>query len=820
MDSNKLCFGIDFGTTNSCISIWHNNEPIIIEDFEGSNIIPTVIELQDNKKIIGKEAYNRKEIFEKMDIDTSTIYEIKKLIGKKFSDLKEEEINLIGYSLSSDDSDKIILLNKYYVEEIITHLFMSFKHFSNEFLSKKFKQDLNISNAIITVPARFNDNQREVIKMCATNAGFNVIRLLNEPTSASLAYGVGFVNKNEEKKIVVFDLGGGTLDISILNIFDNNYEVLGSSGNSSLGGSNFDIKIMEYCIKKFIENNKLKHEEVTENISEKSLQKLKYLSEKAKISLSDNLHTKIIINDFYDNLNLEIKLSREEFNTICKDLISLMLKPMNELLIMCELEKTDIDEIIMVGGMTKMPIVRQNVELFFNNKELNDSIDPDNVVSIGSALYGHMLISEENIEDKLLLIDRTSLSIGLETSGGIMDILIPRGSIIPIKKVKKYTTDTDFMENITIKIFEGERKFTKDNFLIGEFVLTGIEKKKRGIPEIQITFFIDHNGIIKIKAEDLNNTLNKKTIQINGNKQNLNQEQIDKIIESAKMMDSIDRVDKMKKQSYHLLIDNSKKILENIQNENLKADDETKQTIIKNVSEVLEWIQNTKYDEIDVDKYKELINNFNLNYSIFLIHNEPIIQLKESNENEDVGVKIYEDEEYIKKYPEQVEYVRNIIFEYSKYKNHFEILQMEENSQEQIDSIKNLLKLISELIEYSDNFLVNFFISKALYDEFVSSNCNKIYEMDVYFKEELDKYEMKWNTLYKLDQLLNVTEQQLLDKLESLEEIPENEEEMENINNKLSIILEYQKQIYSIKNKYIEYNEEELLKIFMIVSNL
>jgi len=818
MDSNKLCFGIDFGTSNSCISIWYNNEPIIIEDFEGTNIIPTVIELQDNKKIIGKEAYNRKEIFEKMEINNSTIYEIKKLIGKNYSDLNEDELNMIGYNISPDENDKIIILDKYYVEEVITHIFMSFKHFSNDFLSKKFKQDIDISNAIISVPARFNDNQRELIKRCAINSGFNVIRLLNEPTSASLAYGVGFTNKNDDQKIVVFDLGGGTLDISILQIYDNNYEVLGSSGNSNLGGSNFDIKIMEYCVKTFIEDNKLEYSKVINELSEKSIQKLKYLSEKAKISLSDNLHTKIIINNFYENLNLEVKINREQFNTLCKDLISLMLKPMNELLFLCELDKNDIDEIILVGGMTKMPIIRQNIELFFNNKELNNSIDPDNVVSIGSAIYGYMLINQETIEDKLLLIDRTSLSIGLETSGGIMDILIPRGSIIPIKKIKKYTTDTDDMESITIKIFEGERKFVKDNFLIGEFTLTGIEKKKRGIPEIQITFYIDHNGIIKIKAEDLNNTLNKKTIQINGNKQNLNQEQIDKIIENAKTMDSIDRIDKMKKQSHYLLIDNSRKILENIQNENLKVENETKETIIKNINEILEWIKNVKYDEIDVEKYKELIDNFNLNYSIFLIHNEPIIELKESNEKEDIGVKIYEDEEYIKLYQDQVNYTRNIIVEYTEYKNYFQYLCINMEDEEQLTYINKLLSSIISVLEFSDQFLINFFISKDINDEYVQNNCNTIYELDIEYKNMFGHYEYKFNLLYKLDKLLNDREQSLFNKLEKLEETEENNEEINSINNKLDIILELQKQVYSYKNKYEEYTNEQLQKLINLIS--
>lgn len=718
MNLENICLGIDFGTTNSCISFWHNNNPIIIKDDNESDIIPTVIEIFENKKIIGHEAYKRKEIFEKLLYDNFVVYEIKKLIGKKYSELDEKYTNLLAYELGTDENDNIMIVyndKKYYVEEIVTHIFMSFYCLIQNYLYEKYNLEENVKNVIISVPARFNDNQREFIKRCAKNSNFNVIRLLNEPTAASLCYGIGKNNLKEEK-VIVFDFGGGTLDISLMRIFENDYEVLGSSGNGNLGGSDFDGKIMEYCIEKFIEENEIEFETFYDNITDQNIQKLKYLSEKSKISLSDNLKTKIIIEDFYNQKKLSVEITRENFNFICKDLISLMIKPINELLNICEISKDLIDQVVMVGGMTKVPVIINNVELYFQ-KEINCSIDPNTVVSIGASRYGYTLLNKKDIDDRLLLIDRTSLSLGLETSGGIMDIFIKRGTIIPVKKIKKYTTDTDDMEEIIIKIFEGERKFTKDNELLGEFKLTGIEKQKRGIPEIQITFCIDHNGIINVNAEDLNNTLNKKSLRILGNKQNLNEEELSKIIENAKLMDKQDRINKEKKQSHRNIIYECEKILNNLNNKELKADDETKQKVIQNINELLDWIKNTDYEKIDLEKYKNIRKEFKHNYSIFLIHDEGSIKnyktKEEIDDNDMNGVKIYDDEENIKKYKTQLNYMKSIMEEYDMILNNLKKLKDEDfvievNEDENIVDLNDTYEIIDniEIIDKKEDEII------------------------------------------------------------------------------------------------------------------
>jgi molecular chaperone DnaK (HSP70) len=896
MDFDNMAFGIDFGTSQSTISVWYKNEAIIIQDITGINTIPTVIEFIDNtKKIIGSEACHHKKIFETLNINSFIVYEIKKLIGKRYSDLTEEEINLLAYKLKPDSDDNILIVNndkEYYIDEVITHIFMSFYNYSNKFLSEKFNTEIEIKNAIITVPSRFSDNQRELIKRCAINANFNVLRLINEPTSASLCYGIG-KNISNEQNVLVFDFGGGTVDISLMKIFENNYEVIGSSGNSNLGGSDFDRRIMEFCIQTFIKKNEIDAENFLENVLENNLQKLKYLSEKAKISLSEVLKTQIIIDDFYEDKQLKVPLTRDDFNFITRDLISLLIKPIDELLSICEMDKKDIDEIVIVGGMTKMPSVYNNIELYFG-KELNNSIDPNTAVSIGASIYGHMLLNKSDIENKLLLIDKTSLSMGIEVSGGIMDVIIKRGSIVPIKKVKKYTTDTDDMESITIKIFEGERKFTKDNFMVGEFILSNIEKAKRGIPEIQITFSIDYNGIIKIKAEDLNNTLNKKSIQITGNKQNLSEEQMDKIIENAKLMDKRDRLDKTKKMFHFNLIDDSKKILDNIKNDELKIENDTRDIIINNITEVLLWLQNTKYEEIDIDKYKDTINEFKAKYSIFLIHNNTsTFNVKTANEQEkngedSFGVKIYDDEVNIKKYEKQVLYIRNILEEYNNIKYKLNKLQdvdfipdddikqnfnycvledkiefinndinnlknkvitnelllvkstvneLSENNKEYAediiknmenknknknknkkvnkdDIIEHLKKLCNSVCEKSSNLLTEFFTTNILTDEMVNKYVNELYEKDCHYKNEFDIYEENFDIVLKIQNIIDIKECVLLRLLEN------NDADEQYINNKLEILLEYQKIIHTIKNKYSgyeEYNIEYLKKVLGIL---
>ena len=825
-DYNNLCLGIDFGTTNSCLSVWYKNKAVIISDYENSQVIPTVIEITENKKIIGKEAYLRKNIFEKTNTEFNTkstflVYEIKKLLGKKYSDLTQSQIDILAYTIIADEFDNIQIFdsitNKYYYpEEITTHLFMSFKLRAEMFLSTKFNSNITIINVVLSVPAYFNKIQREIVKKCAENGGFKVLRLINEPTAAALCYGLGKNLNNSNKNIIVYDLGGGTLDVSCLYISNGVYEVLGSCGNNNLGGSDFDKKIMEYAITEFINEYKLDKDLFIDKINENSLQKLKYLAEQTKISLTNNLNTKLKIKNFFENNDLSVSVSREKFNELTEDLIRLAVKPLHDVLAICELEKEQISEIIMVGGMTRIPIIRYSVERFFN-KDVNCSIDPDIVVSIGASIQGYMLTSNSDVEDKLLLVDRTSLSIGLEISGGIMDFLIPRGTIIPVKKTRKYTTDTDYSEWIPIKIYEGERKLTKDNFLIGDFILSGIEKEKRGIPEIQITFEIDTDGIIKIKAEDLKNPLNKKIIQVSGNKQNLSQEELDKIIENAKKMDQSDRLDKMKKESYLSLIDSSNRILENINSSEVKLDNTIKSNISSNIKEILDWITQQNYADITQDKYKELLHDYKMNYSIYLIQNNtPIINLESANEDDNKGIEIYDDETNTKKYIEQIKYFRTIIDNYETINKQMKIYTFMDSGNLEKNEIKkellnNLSILFTDLYDYANDILVKLFIERNLTDELVNEYCTKMNKLDSEFNELFDNLDKEYNIINKLIDKIKEKENLYLLQLDNIQN--EESEEYKTTCKKLDIIIDFDSWIYKINNGYIQYEYSKITEI-------
>ena len=818
-DHNKLCLGIDFGTTNSCLSIWHDYKNIIITDIDGSDIIPTLIEINTEKKIIGKEAFLRKEIF-KDNKDIFLIYEIKKLLGKKFSEINKNNMNLLSYDLICDDEDNIIIFDKnnnikYYPQEIAIHIFMSFKLKAESFLSKHFNNEIIINDVVISVPAYFNKNQREIIKNSAENSGFNVLRLINEPTAAAICYGLG--KNTDNLNIIVFDFGGGTLDVSLLNINNGVYEVIGSCGNNNLGGSDFDLKIMEYCLDKFIENNKLPKDNFIKKISNNNIHKLKMLSEQAKISLSDNNNTKIKIEKFYEDIDLFIEINRDTFNEIINNLLLIIIKPINDLLELCDIEKDNINEIIMVGGMTKMPIIRYNIENFFN-RNVNYSINPDNVVSIGAAIHGFMINNKNSIDDKILLIDRTSLSVGVETSGGIMDVLISRGSIIPIKKTKKYSTDQDYVDSIDIKIFEGERKFTKDNFLIGDFSLTGIEKQKRGIPEINITFSIDSNNIIKVTAEDINNPLNKKCIQVSANKQNLSEEKIQEIINNANILNEKDKIDKFKKESYLSILDDSLKILENINTSTIKIPSNIKDDIINNLNEIINWLKNTNYNDIGMSKYKEILHDYKINYSIYLLQNSSETNELESSNELDQGVEIFEDNETIIKYKQTIELFRNIIDEYDNIKKQIKITKLMNNNNISEENFNNIEKLFNDVYNFTSDNLLNFYINKDFKDEKIKELENKLKNSDLKFKDVFNTYNKEFNILNNILSKIKNKEDNLINSLENINDV--NSNEFKNINNKLEIILEIEANIYKINNGYIKPDFNKLNNFIEIIEKL
>jgi len=620
-----IIVGIDLGTTNSCVAIWRKNNLEIIPDKHGNRTIPSVVAFTQKSRYVGKEA--KKQI----EVNTeNSFYEVKRLIGRKYDD--ETVINdkqFITYAIDKDEQDNVVLLsnlsnkkNIHTPEEISSILLMELKHMAEDYLKRP------IEKAVITVPAYFNDAQRQATKDAATIAGLDCVRIINEPTSAALAYGLekASINKDKDLNIIVYDLGGGTLDVSLLNISNGIFQVLGSSGNTHLGGADFDNRLISYCMNEFKKKygyNKL------DNLSSMSFQKLKQSCEEAKKRLSETAKTTVAVKDFYEDKNLFLTLTTELLEKICKDLFILCLKSVDDVLKSSDIDKKDIDEILLVGGGTRMPKIRNNLKLYFGGKEPNSSINPDEVVAAGAAIQGYILSHENDpFSENVVLLDIIPLSLGVETIGGVMNVLIPRNSVIPIKRKRKYTTDSDYETSVIVKVYEGERKMTKDNFFVGEFELTGIESAPRGIAQIEITFAVDVNGIINVSAIDLKNSDNHKTISINSNKGRLSPEKIKELVEEAKHSAVKDKIEREKKQFYYEIEDLCSNIKVNVNNNEFKLKENDKIMVIDDISQVFDWLTEKNYIERTKKEYLKVLDKIKKKYGTLM--------LKITHENDNV----------------------------------------------------------------------------------------------------------------------------------------------------------------------------------------
>ena len=600
----NIVVGIDLGTTNSCVGVWRNNNLEIIPDEFGNNTIPSFVGYTKVNKYVGINAKNQKELNPK-----NVFYEFKRLIGKKINAVENDK-EFFNYDLVPDEENNVNVITDYGLvitpEELSSNILIKLK----EMASKYLKND--IKKAVITVPAYFNDSQRQATKDAAKIAGLECIRIINEPTAAALTYGL--LNKSLSKKVnesinvIVYDLGGGTLDISLLTITDGLFEVKASVGNTHLGGIDFDNKIISYCINYFKKDNKI---EKLDNLSSLSYQRLKRACENAKKILSVSLKTNIIVQNFYEDKDLILTLTRERLNYICKDLLILALKPLEDILESAELGKEDINEIILVGGMTRMPQIIDNVKKFFNGKEPNCSMNPDEVVAAGAAIQAFILSHDDDpFSENITLLDIIPLSLGIETIGGVMNFLVPRNTIIPITKKRIFTTDSDYDKSVVIKVYEGERKMTKDNFLVGEFELEGIEPAPRGIARIEVKFNIDINGIITVSAEDITDKDKlsvKKSITITGNKGRLKPEQINKLINEAREFEIKDRILKKKKELYYEIDDITNNIKNNLSNNEYKLLDKDKEFLENEVLKYSSWLIEKKYYDRDEKEYKEIL---------------------------------------------------------------------------------------------------------------------------------------------------------------------------------------------------------------------
>lgn len=629
--------GIDLGTTNSCICYWKNGTHHIIPDEFGHKTVPSCVSFTNLTKYVGREAKKQQNLN-----PLNSYYEIKRLLGRKIYDLMvQKEMPYLTYKVCEGNNENVAVKcnlssrkPSYSPEEISAIILTKLKIMGELSLEHEVKQ------VVITVPAYFNDAQRQATIDSATIAGLDCIRIINEPTAAALAYGM--VNRSkyaEEITVLVYDLGGGTLDCSLLTIADGVFEVLASTGNTRLGGADFDNRLIGHCLDTF----KKKHKLSELNISALSLQKLKQLCENAKKMLGHRKKVGIKVEQFYKDLALDIIITLDKFNEICNDLFILCLKPVSDILKTCKIGIEQIDDIILVGGGTRMKTIRENIKRFFKGKELNTSINPDEAVAIGASIQGYILGHKEDpFSESIVLLDVIPLSLGVKVMGNLMNVIIPRNTTIPVSKKQLYTTDKDNQDEVEIEIYEGERKLVKDNYLIGKFIFSGLEKAPKGVAEIAITFSVNSCGIINVTATDNKNEENKKTIQITGNKSNLTEEQIKKLVIESKHMEQVDKQNMEKQQLLFEINDLLNTIVQNLNDDKNILNLEDKQKILQHIENTNDELAKPNAN----DKYKEIIKAIKSKYATLILKkcNDDI--LGSANETK-MGTSIYASDDAI-----------------------------------------------------------------------------------------------------------------------------------------------------------------------------